>query len=67
MGTIIPLTIATHSGTFQADEALGVWLLRQISTYRSANLIRTRDPSLYSKADIVRKKSKGQRCKPFPL
>eukprot|EP00559_Dactyliosolen_fragilissimus_P002821 CAMPEP_0184857990 /NCGR_PEP_ID=MMETSP0580-20130426/3132_1 /TAXON_ID=1118495 /ORGANISM="Dactyliosolen fragilissimus" /LENGTH=367 /DNA_ID=CAMNT_0027353901 /DNA_START=209 /DNA_END=1312 /DNA_ORIENTATION=+ len=46
-------TIATHSGTFQADEALGVWLLRQTSTYRNSPVIRTRDPAIYSKADIV--------------
>ena len=46
-------TIATHSGTFQADEALGVWLLRQTSTYYNSKVIRSRDESVYSKADIV--------------
>lgn len=45
--------IATHSGTFQADEALGVWLLRQTNEYRNSPVIRTRDPNEYSKADIV--------------
>jgi uncharacterized UPF0160 family protein len=46
-------TIATHNGTFQADEALGVWLLRQTSEYYQSKVIRTRDESVYSKADIV--------------
>ena len=45
--------IATHSGTFQADEALGVWLLRQTNEFRNSPVIRTRDPNEYSKADIV--------------
>lgn len=46
-------TIATHSGTFQADEALGVWLLRQTNTYYKSKVIRTRDPKVHSLADIV--------------
>jgi len=45
--------IATHSGTFQADEALAVWILRQTSAYQNSPLIRTRDVKEYSKADIV--------------
>mmetsp|Transcript_30825 Transcript_30825/g.35578 ORF Transcript_30825/g.35578 Transcript_30825/m.35578 type:complete len:150 (-) Transcript_30825:293-742(-) len=31
--------IRTHSGTFQADEALGVWLLRQTPAYYRAGVI----------------------------
>jgi uncharacterized UPF0160 family protein len=46
-------TIATHSGTFQADEALGVWILRQTTTYYNSKVTRTRDSSIYSQADIV--------------
>ena len=46
-------TIGTHSGTFQADEALGVWLLRQTPTYRSSPVIRSRDPSVLQTCDIV--------------
>ena len=46
-------TIATHNGTFQADEALGVWLLRQTSTYFQSKVIRTRNEDVYSQADIV--------------
>jgi uncharacterized UPF0160 family protein len=45
--------IATHNGTFQADEALGVWLLRQTQTYRNSSVVRTRDAQTYNQADIV--------------
>lgn len=45
--------IGTHSGTFQADEALGVWLLRQTSTYFNAPVLRSRDMEELKKADIV--------------
>lgn len=45
--------IATHSGTFQADEALGVWLLRNTPTYYNSPVVRTRDPDIYNSADIV--------------
>ena len=45
--------IATHSGTFQADEALGVWILRQTNIFRNSPVIRTRDPKVYSEADVV--------------
>ena len=45
--------IATHSGTFQADEALGVWLLRQTSTYFQSPVLRSRDKEEFGKADIV--------------
>jgi uncharacterized UPF0160 family protein len=46
--------IGTHSGTFQADEALGVWLLRQIPTYYQSPVIRSRDTHvLTTQCDIV--------------
>ena len=46
--------IGTHSGTFQADEALGVWLLRQTPAYRRSSVVRTRDPAtLDAECDIV--------------
>jgi len=50
---MIASSIATHNGTFQADEAIGVWLLRQLPRYSSAQIIRSRDPAIFSKADIV--------------
>ena len=46
-------TIGTHSGSFQADEALGVWLLRQLPLYRRSPVVRSRDPSTLDKCDIV--------------
>ena len=36
-------TIGTHSGAFQADEALGVWMLRRLPQYANSLLVRTRD------------------------
>eukprot|EP00591_Stephanopyxis_turris_P000988 CAMPEP_0195521390 /NCGR_PEP_ID=MMETSP0794_2-20130614/18584_1 /TAXON_ID=515487 /ORGANISM="Stephanopyxis turris, Strain CCMP 815" /LENGTH=346 /DNA_ID=CAMNT_0040650931 /DNA_START=86 /DNA_END=1126 /DNA_ORIENTATION=+ len=45
--------IGTHSGTFQCDEALGVWLLRQIPEYRQSKVVRTRDQEILDKLDIV--------------
>ena len=46
--------IGTHSGTFQADEALGVWLLRQLPTYYQSKVIRSRDTNvLTTQCDIV--------------
>lgn len=47
------LTIGTHSGTFQADEALGVWMLRQLPKYANAKLIRSRDLAVLEPLDIV--------------
>ena len=46
-------TIGTHSGAFQADEALGVWLLRQLPQYESAPLIRSRDMEKLKPLTIV--------------
>jgi uncharacterized UPF0160 family protein len=40
--------ICTHSGTFQADEAMGCWLLRQLPEYYQSNIVRTRDDSIIS-------------------
>lgn len=45
--------IGTHSGTFQADEALGVWLLRQVPTYRNSRVVRSRDEKVLKDCDIV--------------
>jgi uncharacterized UPF0160 family protein len=45
--------IGTHSGSFQADEAMGVWMLRQTPTYRSSKVIRSRDPEVLKGLDIV--------------
>ena len=47
------VTVGTHSGTFQADEALGVWLLRQLPQYATAPLTRSRDQSTLDALTIV--------------
>ena len=47
------VTIGTHSGTFQADEALGVWLLRQLPQYATAPLTRSRDQTTLDALTIV--------------
>ncbi len=47
------LVIGTHSGTFQADEAMGVWLLRQLPQYYKSKVVRTRDPDILAPLDIV--------------
>ncbi|GAB7366729.1 hypothetical protein MBLNU230_g0686t1 [Neophaeotheca triangularis] len=48
-----PPVIGTHNGHFHADEALAVYLLRLLPTYRESSLIRTRDPELLATCDIV--------------
>ncbi|KAG6813269.1 hypothetical protein H0H92_012683 [Tricholoma furcatifolium] len=47
------LLIGTHNGTFHCDEALAVFLLRQINKYRDADLKRTRDPAILDTCNIV--------------
>jgi len=51
--TRIMTSIGTHSGAFQADEALGVWLLRRLPQYKSASLTRSRDPDVLKPLTIV--------------
>lgn len=46
-------TIGTHSGSFQADEALACWLLRQLPTYAGASITRSRDAPVLAPLDIV--------------
>ncbi|CZR60426.1 related to MYG1 protein [Phialocephala subalpina] len=48
-----PVTIATHSGHFHADEALAVYMLRLLPAYQSSQLIRTRDPALLDTCHTV--------------
>ena len=45
--------IGTHSGTFQADEAMGCWLLRQLPLYYRSKIVRTRDLDVLKDLDIV--------------
>uniref|UniRef100_A0A1A9X1M4 Uncharacterized protein n=1 Tax=Glossina brevipalpis TaxID=37001 RepID=A0A1A9X1M4_9MUSC len=37
------LTIGTHSGTFHADEVLACFMLKQLTEYESAKILRSRD------------------------
>ena len=45
--------IGTHSGTFQCDEALGCWLLRQHPDFANAKIVRSRDNHVLDQLDIV--------------
>ncbi|PLW56522.1 hypothetical protein PCANC_01475 [Puccinia coronata f. sp. avenae] len=45
--------IGTHSGTFHADEALAVSLLRSLEKFKPSRLVRTRDPAVLETCDIV--------------
>lgn len=45
--------IGTHSGTFQADEAMGCWMLRQLPEYRRSKIVRSRDPEALEGLDLV--------------
>jgi len=45
--------IGTHSGCFQADEALGIFLLRQIKRFATLPLVRTRDLEKLAPLEIV--------------
>ena len=47
--------IGTHSGAFQADEALGVWMLRRLPQFGGADavVIRSRDPKVLEPLPIV--------------
>ncbi|KAI0535332.1 metal-dependent protein hydrolase [Xylaria digitata] len=47
------VAIGTHNGHFHADEALAVHMLRQLPTYASASLVRTRDPALLATCHTV--------------
>ncbi|KAI8904166.1 metal-dependent protein hydrolase [Powellomyces hirtus] len=45
--------ITTHSGSFHADESLAVYMLQQLPEYKDADVVRSRDPAVIAKADIV--------------
>ncbi|KAK7931676.1 hypothetical protein PG985_002388 [Apiospora marii] len=47
------ISIGTHNGHFHADEALAVYMLRQLPAYRDAALVRTRDPALLETCHTV--------------
>jgi uncharacterized UPF0160 family protein len=45
------ITIATHDGTFHADEVFAIAILKLI--YTDISIIRSRDPEKFNKADII--------------
>lgn len=45
--------ICTHSGSFHADEALAVYMLRLLPEYKDARVVRSRDPAKWEESDIV--------------
>jgi uncharacterized UPF0160 family protein len=53
MARVSDKVIGTHSGTFQADEAMGCWMLRQLPLYRNAKVVRSRDSTVLDPLDIV--------------
>ncbi|KAJ3278580.1 hypothetical protein HK104_002210 [Borealophlyctis nickersoniae] len=48
-----PKIIATHSGSFHADESLAVYMLKLLPEYSNAEIIRTRDAAVLETASIV--------------
>lgn len=48
-----PALIGTHNGHFHADEALAVWFLRQLPTYKDSTLVRTRDQAILDTCHTV--------------
>jgi len=46
-------TIGTHNGSFHADEALAIVLLKKLPEYTDWTIVRTRDPKVIDTCDIV--------------
>lgn len=47
------MKIGTHSGTFHADEALAVYMLRLLPKFKESSVVRSRDPKVLEECDIV--------------
>uniref|UniRef100_T1JBB4 Uncharacterized protein n=1 Tax=Strigamia maritima TaxID=126957 RepID=T1JBB4_STRMM len=45
--------IGTHNGTFHCDEVLACFMLKQLSQYKDAVVVRSRDPEILNTCDIV--------------
>ena len=46
-------TIGTHSGAFHCDEVAACFMLKQLEPYKSARILRTRDPAVLSTCTLV--------------
>jgi len=53
MSQQIQPTLATHNGTFHADESLAIFLLSQLPKYANAKILRSRDPAVLATAEVV--------------
>lgn len=51
--TMSEKTIGTHNGSFHADEALAIVLLKKLPEYKDWTVVRTRDPKVIDTCDIV--------------
>ncbi|KAK7208570.1 metal-dependent protein hydrolase [Myxozyma melibiosi] len=49
----VEMKIGTHSGTFHADEALAVFMLKLLPQYKDATVIRSRTPDILEACDII--------------
>ncbi|KAJ8102120.1 metal-dependent protein hydrolase [Lipomyces tetrasporus] len=47
------MRIGTHSGTFHADEALAVFMLKLLPKYKDSAVIRSRTPDVLEACDII--------------
>ncbi|KAK9475138.1 metal-dependent protein hydrolase [Dipodascopsis tothii] len=47
------LTIGTHNGTFHADEALAVYMLKMLPRFKDATVVRSRTPDVLEACDII--------------
>lgn len=45
--------IGTHNGAFHCDEVTACFMLRQLDPFKSARIVRTRDPAVLSTCSIV--------------
>ena len=45
--------IGTHNGRFHCDEALACYMLKKLPEYSDAEIVRSRDPEVLDKCDIV--------------
>jgi len=46
-------TIGTHNGSFHCDEALACWMLLHTQQFAGSEIIRSRDPAVLDKLDII--------------
>ncbi|KAK9451819.1 metal-dependent protein hydrolase [Limtongia smithiae] len=47
------MKIGTHSGTFHADEALAVYMLKLLPKYKNSTVVRSRTPDILEACDII--------------